>query len=170
MSFVEETRSKFLQIYERIVDKRGLPIIFGRIMATFFLEGRELNQKELSDLTGYSISSVSRAVDQMAKMGIIQKHKNPSREYFLYEMQLNFFDLAINGLQTWIRQAMESEREISNLITSIEIEKLTNDVKNEAIKYQKILSNLENEIKVFIELISESVNKLREFRLNRRKI
>ncbi|MFX0153435.1 MAG: hypothetical protein ACFE9Q_02810 [Candidatus Hodarchaeota archaeon] len=49
-------------------------------MATFFLEGRELNQKELSDLTGYSVLSISRAVDQMAKMGILQKHKNPSRE------------------------------------------------------------------------------------------
>lgn len=139
-------------------------------MATFFLEGRELNQKELSDLTGYSVLSISRAVDQMAKMGILQKHKNPSREYFLYQMHLNFLDLAINGLQTWIHQIMESEREIINLITSIDIDNLANDDKIEGIKYQKILSDLKNEIKVVIELISESVNKLKDYRLDQRKI
>ncbi|MFX1571634.1 MAG: hypothetical protein ACFFB0_02715 [Promethearchaeota archaeon] len=170
MSYVEEIRSKFLQIYERIVDKRGLPIIFGRIMATFFLEGRELNQKVLSDLTGYSISSISRAVDQMIKMGILQKYKNPSREHFLYQMHLNFFDLAINGLQTWIHQAVESKQEISNLIKSIDIENLSNDDKIEVVKYQKVLRNLEKEIKVFIDLIGESVSTLKDYRLNQRNI
>jgi DNA-binding transcriptional regulator GbsR (MarR family) len=169
MNTVEDIRSKFLQIYERIVDKRGLPIIYGRIMAIFFLEGRELNQKELSDLTEYSISSISRAVDQMTKMGILIKHKNPSREYFLYQMHLNFLDLAINGLQTWIHQAMESKREISHLIDDIDINKIDNDNKNEVAKYKQIISNLEKEIKAFIKLINESVNHLKGYRLNHNK-
>lgn len=85
-------------------------------------------------------------------------------------MHLNFLDLAINGLQTWIHQIMESEREIINLITSIDIDNLANDDKIEGIKYQKILSDLKNDIKVVIEPISESVNKLKDYWLDQRKI
>jgi len=78
MKSLQEIKAEFVQIYEDMLRAKGLPTIFGRIMATLLLEGRELSHKEISNLTGYSISSVSRTLDQMVRMGIVHKHKDVS--------------------------------------------------------------------------------------------
>ncbi len=162
MSSVEQFKENFMRIYERIVDKRGLPVVYGRIMASFFLEERELNQKELSDLTDYSISSISRAVDQMIKMGLLQKHKNPSRKFFLYQMKVNFIDLAVAGLQTWIRQAKESKDEISEFLGDINTNAFNIEEKSEATRIKNRIEDLKDEMELFIKLISKSVEDLKK--------
>lgn len=162
MRSIEEVKKEFLHIYERIAEKRGLPIVFGRIMASFFLEEHELSQKGLSELTGYSISSVSRALDQMNNLGLISKFKNPSREYFLYKMNLNYINLALGGLQTWIRQAEMSKNEINQLKNKIENENFMDKDKDEVNRLIELFKGITRDIDVIIGIFKTTINSIKK--------
>lgn len=161
MSSLEEVRTEFIRIYENVAFKRGLPTILGRIMAVFFLEGRELSQKEVSDLTGYSISSVSRTLDQMVRMGLIHKHKDPSHRHFVYHMNIDYHDLAISGLDTWIRQAEASQEEMRNLRMRIEALKLKGEEATEAKRLRSMLKNIEEKVESLLNIIKNNVEELK---------
>lgn len=112
---LEEIKTEFVRIYEDLVRTKGLPPIYGRIMATFLLEGPELSHKEISNLTGYSISSVSRTLDQMVRMGIVRKHKHVSLKYFVYRVNIDLGALAISAFKTQIGSYEGYLKEIENL-------------------------------------------------------
>ena len=161
MRSIEEVKQEFLQIYESIIEKRGLPIVFGRIMASFFLEGRELSQKKLSKLTGYSISSVSRALDQMNNLGLITKFKNPSRENFLYKMNLNYIDLAVGGIKTWIKQAEMSKTEINQLWYKMENESFKDEEQEGANRLIELFKGLTHDIDIIIDVFRQTLNSIK---------
>ena len=103
MKSLQEIKAEFVQIYEDMLRAKGLPTIFGRIMATLLLEGRELSHKELSNLTGYSISSVSRTLDQMVRMGIVHKHKDAALKHFVFHVSGDFPEMIASGMETYAR-------------------------------------------------------------------
>jgi DNA-binding transcriptional regulator GbsR (MarR family) len=160
MTSIEKFKKEFLRIYEQIAERRGLPAIIGRIMGAFFLEEKGLSQKELSNKTGYSISSVSRALDQMIQLGIVSKHKHPSKEYNIYEMSAGFLALALNGIKRWIKLAEVSRNEIKELLDEIKAQNFSMNENEEADKLKRILQNLEEEMKQFMNILSETLNQL----------
>ena len=161
MSQLQEIKAEFTRIFEGIADRRGLPVIIGRMMAAFFLEGRELNQKELSDITGYSLSSVSRAVERMVQMGIVHKHKAPSREHFVYNMKIDYRDLAVGGLEAWIRHAELSKNEIESLRRRMENLDFREENQAEASRLHTTLTELEKNTEIVLEIIRRDVKELR---------
>jgi len=162
MNSLREVKTEFMRIYEGIASRRGLPAIIGRIMAAFFIEERELNQRELSDITGYSLSSVSRALDQMVRMGLVTKYKEPSRECFVYRMKTDFSDLAIGGLEAWIRQAEIGKSEIENLRRKIENLTFRKEEETKAKRLYNMLKEIEKKMDLLIEVIREDVVELRK--------
>jgi DNA-binding transcriptional regulator GbsR (MarR family) len=162
MGKIDGIKAEFLRVYETIAERRGLPIIFGRIMATFFLEGPELSQQELSKLIGYSLSSVSRALDQMIQMGIIRKHKNTSKKHFLYEMKLDYRDMAIGGIETWIRQAEAGNQEIKQIRMKLEKESFNNKEQSEVNRLLNLFESFEEDLKFVIDVIKKSVNEIKK--------
>jgi len=161
MGSLREIESEFMRIYEGVATRRGQQAIFGRIMAAFFIEDQGLSQKELSRLTGYSVSSVSRVLDRMVQMGIVNEHKDSSREYSVYHMNTDFIDLALSGLETWVRQSEISRREFDNL--RIKIENTTFD-KREKVKASSLhlkLKRLVAEIELFLQVMRKNINELR---------
>jgi len=164
MRSIKEVKQEFLQIYEGITEKRGLPIVFGRIMASFFLEEHELSQKKLSKLTGYSISSVSRALDQMNNLGLITKFKNPSRENFLYKMNLNYIDLAVGGIETWIKQAEMNKTEINQLWYKIENESFKDEEQEEANRLIELFKGLVHDIDIIIDVFKQTINSIKNLK------
>jgi len=163
METIDNIKAEFMRIYEGIAERRGLSILFGRIMAVFFLEEKELSQKQISELTGYSISSVSRSLDQMTQMGIVTKYKNPSREYFLYQMKLNYLDMAMGGIQTWINQAEMGKKQINKLRTKIENEDIGKEAQVEALRLIKLFRNFEDNIEVVLKIFRKTINELKKF-------
>ena len=139
MNSLEEIKADFVRIYEDMVRAKGLPTIFGRIMATLLLEGRELSHKEISNLTGYSISSVSRTLDQMIRMGIVHKHKDASLKHFVFHACADFPEMIASGMETVLR-VYEAQRE--------EMKKLTRKVRSmksdENAEINRLLATLEN--------------------------
>lgn len=161
MSSLDAVRAEFLRLYEGITSRRGLPGLYGRIMATFFLEARELSQKELSSMTGYSVSSVSRTLHQMVQMGIVQEHMNASREYNVYSMKAGYIDMAISALGAWISQAETARNEMEALRRKIEAIKFKEEEEPRANSLSKKLRELESEVEVFKEIIGEDIKLLK---------
>lgn len=161
MISLQEIKTEFLRIYERIASKRGLPTLFGRIMAVFFLEGRELSQKEVSDLTGYSISSVSRLLDQMGRMGLVQRYKDPTLGRFVYHMPIDYHNLTISGLEAWIRQAEESIEEIKNLRQKVDIFKSQKGEEADINHLHAMLKSIEEKSQSVLNIIKKDIKELK---------
>jgi len=149
-----------MRIYEGIAIRRGSSAILGRIMAAFFTEGRELSQKELSSLIGYSVSSVSRTLNQMMALGIVQEHKNPSRKCSVYRMNVDFVYISIAGLDAFVRQAEMSKKEIAALRRRMEDLSFGREEKAEASVLHARLKKLEDGMALFADVVSRDIEEL----------
>jgi DNA-binding transcriptional regulator GbsR (MarR family) len=160
MTSIQEIKAKFVQIYEDMLRAKGLPTIFGRIMATLLLEGHELSHKEISNLTGYSISSVSRTLDQMVRMGIVHKHKDASLKHFVFHVSVDFPEMTASGMETILRVYGTQREEIEKLMEKVKSLKS----KEKKVEINRLHATLENAAKTieFAERIIE--NTIRELR------
>jgi len=160
LSTLQEARKEFIHIYQTIASRRGLPTVFGRIMATFFLEERELSQKEISDLTGYSVGSVSKSLNHMGLLGLIRKRKDLSTNRYVYSMNVDFKDLAAGGLQAWVAGAEMSLDEIRRLrqkLGSIQVRG-----KKDAARLHARLKDIEDNTERLVGMIRGVIAQLKE--------
>jgi len=160
MSSLQALKTEFIRVYEGVASRRGLPTIFGRIMAVFFLEERELNQKELADLTSYSVSSVSRALDQMVRMGLVHKHKSPSGDYSVYHMSVDLGDLALSGLRAWVEQAEMNRRELEGLRKKLESARIRKGEMAEASHLDGMLKRFDEKFQLVLRVMREGIERL----------
>ena len=115
MNSLQEIRAEFIRVYEDIMRAKGLPTIMGRIMAVFLLEGRELNHKELSSLTGYSMASVNRTLNQLVSMGTVHKHKDPVQKYYVFHVNIDFPEMFAKSIEKMLKVYETQRDEINNL-------------------------------------------------------
>ncbi len=163
MDPLQEIKAEFAQIYEDMLRAKGLPTIFGRIMATLLLEGRELSHKEISNLTGYSISSVSRTLDQMVRMGIVHKHKEASLKHFVFHVTVDFPEIIASGMETMLRVYEEQRKEIKKLTRKVRLLKSKQKQKEKAEinRLQATLENVEKTIEFAEGIMKNTIKELR---------
>lgn len=153
MSSLQEVRTGFIRIYEDIMRARGLPTIMGRILAILLLEGRELNHKEISTLTGYSMASVNRTLNQLVTMGIVHKHKDPQQKYYVFHVSINYPNLLANSIEKFMK-IYETQRNELNYLT----QKLT-ALESEG-KSQTEIKRLRTVIKDFDRILEATIGVL----------
>jgi len=161
MNSLQEIKAEFAQIYEDMLRAKGLPPIFGRIMATLLLEGRKLSHKEISNLTGYSISSVSRTLDQMVRMGIVHKHKDTSLKHFVFHASVDFPEMLASGMETILRVYEEQRDEIKKLTRKAGSLKAKEKEKAEINRLQATLKNVEKTIEFAEGIMKNTIKELR---------
>ncbi|NIR87689.1 helix-turn-helix domain-containing protein [Candidatus Bathyarchaeota archaeon] len=161
MNSLQEIKAEFVQIYEDMLRAKGLPTIFGRIMATLLLEDRELSHKELSNLTGYSISSVSRTLDQMVRMGVVQKHKDVSLKHFVFHVDVDFPEMIASGMETMLRVYEAQRKEIKKLTRKVRSLKSKGKEKAEINRLQATLEKVEKTIEFVEGIMKNAVKELR---------
>jgi DNA-binding transcriptional regulator GbsR (MarR family) len=161
MNSLEEIKAEFVRIYEDMLRAKGLPTIFGRIMAVLLLEERELSHKEMSNLTGYSISSVSRTIDQMVRMGIVHKHKNASLKHFVYHVSTDFPEMLANSLETMIRVYETQREEMKNLTRKVNALKSKGKEQAEINRLQATLEKIEKTIEFAEGIMKNTIKELR---------
>jgi DNA-binding transcriptional regulator GbsR (MarR family) len=161
MNSLEEIKADFVRIYEDLLRAKGLPTIFGRIMAVLLLEGRELSHKEISNLTGYSISSVSRTLDQMVRMGIVHKHKDASTKHFVYHVSTDFPEMLANSLETMIRVYETQREEMKNLTRKVNVLKSKGKEQAEINSLQATLEKIEKTIEFVEGIMKNTIKELR---------
>jgi len=159
MKSLQEIKAEFVQIYEDMLRAKGLPTIFGRIMATLLLEGRELSHKEISNLTGYSISSVSRTLDQMVRMGIVHKHKDVSLKHFVFHVSGDFPEMIASGMETYARVCEAQREEMKRL--EREVRSLKSKEKAEVNRLLATLDKVEKTIEFAEGIMRNTIRELR---------
>jgi len=161
MSSLQKIKAEFVRIYEDIASAKGLPAVFGRIMAVLLLEGRELSHKEISDLTGYSVSSVSRTLNQMVRMGIVHRHKDVSLKHFVFHVSIDLNEMFANSLETMLKVYEAQREEMQNLTRKVSALKLKAEKNAEVNRLQALLSRF-----VKVMELSEGIwkNAIRELR------
>ena len=162
MNTLEDIKKDFVRYYEDVASRRGLPTLFGRTMGVFFLEGRELTQKEVSDLTGYSVSSASRTLDQMMRMGLVQRHKDPTQGSYVYRMSVNYLDLAAHGLMAWIHQAEESIQSLSSIREKMSSTEIEEEEKEEFERVHNMMRDIEEKALTIIKIVKRGVEELKK--------
>ena len=123
MDSLQEIRAEFIRVYEDIMRAKGLPTIMGRILAVLLLEERELNHKELSNLTGYSMASVNRTLNQLVSMGVVHKHKDAVQKYYVFHVNIDFPEMFAKSIEKMLKTYETQRDEINNLtqkLTEIE--------------------------------------------------
>ena len=103
MTSVQEIRAGFIRIYEDILRAKGLPTIMGRIIAVLLLEGRELDHKEVSSLTGYSMASVNRTLNQLVNFGMVHKHKDAIKKHYVFHVNIEFPGIFADTLEKIVK-------------------------------------------------------------------
>jgi DNA-binding transcriptional regulator GbsR (MarR family) len=166
MNSLQEIKADFVRIYEDMLRAKGLPTIFGRIMATLLVEGGELSHKEISNLTGYSISSVSRTLDQMTRMGIVHKHKDVSLKHFVFHVNIDFPEMIASSMETMLRVYEAQRDEIKKLTRKVRSLKSKERETTEINRLQATLENIEKTIE-FVERITK--NTIKELRSHSRE-
>ncbi len=161
MNSLQEIKAEFVRIYEDMLRAKGLPTIFGRIMATLLLEGRELSHKEISNLTGYSISSVSRTLDQMVRMGIVHKHKDASLKHFVFHVIVDFPEMIASGMETMLRIYEAQREEIKKLTRKVRFLKSREKEKAEINRLHSTLEKVEKTIEFAEGIMKNTIKELR---------
>jgi len=157
----EEIKAEFVQIYEDMLRAKGLPTIFGRIMATLLLARHNLSHKDISKLTGYSISSVSRTLDQMVRMGIVHKHKDVSLKHFVFHVSADFPEMTASVMETMLGVYKAQRGRIMDLTQKLRSLKPKEKDTAEINHLQATIETVGKTIEFVEDIIEKTIKKLR---------
>jgi DNA-binding transcriptional regulator GbsR (MarR family) len=129
-------------------------------MATLLIEGRELSHKEIAKQTGYSISSVSRTLDQMVRMGIVHKHKDPVRKHFAFDVSVAFPEMIASGMETMLKVYHVQREEIKKLTRKVHALKPKDTEAAELQHVQKTLHKIEKTIAFVEGIMRDAIDEL----------
>ena len=153
---INDVKEKLINLWERIAEERGFGMLFGRIVATLYFSDVPLSQKQLSEKTKFSISAVSKILDQLSALGSIQKFKKESERTYYYKNLISPADTVVASLGKWVESQKIMGREISTLIERLKSADLDGNEKQESQRLLEILEKIIlviNEIeKMYIEL------------------
>jgi len=161
MNSLQEIRAGFIRIYEDIIRAKGLPAIMGRIMAVLLLEGRELNHKEISSLTGYSMASVNRTLNQLASMGMVHKHKDPLRKYFVFHASVDFPELFADSIEKMMRVYGTQRDEVNELTQKLNSLDAKGNEQAEIKRVRDVLNKFDRVLEVAMEVLENMLKELR---------
>jgi len=161
----QEVREHFIQFMEGLAEQRGFKSIHGRILACFLMTQGPLTQDEISSWTGYSISAVSRALDQLTSLGSVRRYKQAGNRSYLYELSMSMGSILIGALVQWITLARRSMGFIGSMIqtlSQLRVEELNEEQANEARKLRARLSELSSALTKAVPLFEKVVTELSE--------
>lgn len=161
MNSLQEIRVGFIRVYEDIMRAKGLPTIMGRIMAVLLLEGRELNHKEISSLTGYSMASVNRTLNQLVSMGIAHKHKDPLQKYYVFHMNIDFPEIYATSIEKILNVYETQRNEIDKLTQKLAALESEGKEQAEIKRLRTVLKNFDRFLEVTMEVLENTIKELR---------
>ena len=161
MNSIQEIRAGFIRIYEDIVRAKGLPPIMGRIMAVLLLEGRELNHKEISSLTGYSMASVNRTLNQLVSVGMVHKHKDPLNKYYVFHVNIDFSGLFADIVEKMMRVYGTQRNEINDLTQKLNSLESEEKEQAEIDHLRAVLEKFDRILEVTMEVLEDMIEELR---------
>ena len=161
MNSVQEIREGFVRIYEDIMRAKGLPTIMGRIMAVLILEGRELDHKEVASLTGYSMASVNRTLNQLVNFGMVHKHKDALKKHYVFHVNIDFPGIFANSLEKMMKVYGMQRDEINDLLQKLATLEPDEKEQAEIDQLQRTLENFGKILEATIDVLENIIKELR---------
>ena len=161
MNSIQEIKDGFIRIYEDLMRARGMPTIMGRTMAVLLLEGRELNHKEISRLTGYSMASVNRTLNQLTNFNLVHKHKDPIKKNYVFHVNVDFSGLFADIIEKMVGVYETQSSEINALIQKLDSLESEEPEQAEVDRLRTVLEKFNNIMEVTAEVLGDMVKELR---------
>ena len=143
-----EIEKKIHSLFASTASSMGYSEINGMIISVLFVSKKPLSLQEISKKTGYSISSISIALDLLEIIGIVKKIKNTGDRKLYAKLDGNILEGLRTAFLLKIEAAIEDTLEGLN--------KMRKDVNNKSTK--QMLKTVEKEVKK-LEIY---INKLKE--------
>ncbi len=147
---------------KKIVMEKGANMLLATVVAELFVNPEEITLEELSKRTGYSLSSVSTAINQLEKIGKIRKEKRPGQRKTYVSLEKNLTKMFLESLISAREVIIEPMKEkLPIIITKMKKEINTNDpkekdrIKNKILWYKEYLKQLEELSKIIKHIEKE---------------
>jgi DNA-binding transcriptional regulator GbsR (MarR family) len=161
MNAIQDIRDGFARVYEDIMRAKGLPTIMGRIMAILLIEGRELDHKEISELTGYSMASVNRTLNQLVTFGMVHKHKDTVKKHFVFHVNIDFPELFAGSLEKIVKVYGTQRDELNNLLQKLAALESSEKEQDEVNRLHFTLEKFEKILGITMGVLENTIKELR---------
>lgn len=133
----------------------------GRVLAVLLLEGRELDHKEISSLTGYSMASVNRTLNQLVSFGMLRKHKDSVKKHFVFHASVDFSELFADSLEKMLRVYGTQRDEVHELTQKLNSLGAKGNEQAEIKHVRDLLNKFERVLEVAMEVLENMLKELR---------
>lgn len=120
MTSLEEMEGDIASVWEDMAEGRGFNRVVGKVLFTLMVEGRPLSQNEIAEETGYSLPTISRALNTLVALGTGKKTGTPGSRLRRYRVEIKPQDLMISGLAKWLLDARNVHRRLSGMLEMVE--------------------------------------------------
>ena len=93
-------REAILGTFEALFKIRGMGDLHGRVFGAILLSVDEMTQDEISEFTGYSVPAVSSALDELARVGLINKRRRQDSRKYYYSSRADLDEILRMVLKT----------------------------------------------------------------------
>jgi DNA-binding transcriptional regulator GbsR (MarR family) len=164
MSEFHELRKQFIRFMEVLVERRGFKSVHGRILACLLLSSSPQSQQNIANWSKYNISTVSRALDQMVRLGSVRKFKQPGIRSYLYEVSSTIANLIIGALESWLSMIGKMRQPIASMVRATKRIDKSNLDDRDAIESQRLaqlLVEMDSTLSKAKPIFEETIQKLR---------
>ena len=156
-SEIREIEREIVEVFaEKSSEFTGRNPIISKVM-TYFSIRKNLTQKDLQQLTGFSAGTISKAVHQLIGMNVIIKEIIPGTHMHIYKMD----KLPFVSPQYFMRTESTIEKKIVELEEMKTILDTNKDEMEKFYSYQKIYTNISQLLQI-LPIISVFMDKLEE--------
>ena len=150
---------------EQLIEQRGFKSVHGRILTCLMLSNTAQSQNDIALWAKYSISTVSRALDQMVRLGSVRRFKQPGVRTYVYEIGSSIADMIIGALESWLLIIEKMHQPIALMAKTakkIKISELNEDEASERKRLSNLLVEMENTLIKVKPIFEESTQKLKK--------
>jgi len=159
MTSLEELEGEAASIWEDLAEARGFNRVVGRVLFTLMTAGEPLSQGEIAERTGYSVPTISRALNTLVALGTGKKVGAPGSRLRRYQVDMRPQELMIRGLAKWLEDARAMRRRIGGILE--EMESLGGEEAERAGRLRAFLTELSGSIPGMTEVIERAMREMR---------
>ena len=93
-------REAILWTFEALFKIRGMGDVHGRVFGSILLSVDEMTQDEISEFTGYSVPAVSSALDELVRVGLVNKRRRQDSRKYYYSSRADLDEILRMVLKT----------------------------------------------------------------------
>lgn len=133
----------------------------GRIMAILLLEGRELDHKEIASLTGYSMASVNRTLNQLVNFGMVHKHKDAIKKHYVFHVNIDFPEIFADSLEKLVKVYGMQTDELNSLLQNLATLEPNKKEQVETEQLRRTLANFKSILESTMLVLENTIKELR---------